>query len=124
MKRLGLALLFSLLIGAATAQVGGLMFPGPGTFATSGGGGRTCTDDTASTNFLARTSGLSNTEKDGACNFIKTLEANGLITGNLSGTAGCGTFSGGGGIDAIYLIATGPSGSRLTFESGRGFPGT
>lgn len=40
MKRFGLALLFSLLIGAASAQLnGGLMFPGPGTPHSAGGGG-------------------------------------------------------------------------------------
>lgn len=39
MKRFGLALLFSLLIGAASAQLGGgLMFPGPGTSHSAGGG--------------------------------------------------------------------------------------
>lgn len=38
MKRFSLALLFSLLIGAASAQLsGGLMFPGPGMPAASGG---------------------------------------------------------------------------------------
>jgi hypothetical protein len=109
-------------VSPVSAQLaGGLMFPGPGSPASSGGGGRTCTDDTASTNFLARTSGLSNTEKDGACNFIKTLEANGLITGNLSGAAGCGTFSGGGGIDAIYLIATGSAANAALNVCGTGY---
>jgi hypothetical protein len=39
MKQLGVALLFfSLLVGAAQAQVGGLMFPGPGPRVSSGGG--------------------------------------------------------------------------------------
>src|SRR4051812_44419924 len=39
MKRFSLALLFSLLIGAASAQLsGGLMFPGPGMRASGGGG--------------------------------------------------------------------------------------
>jgi hypothetical protein len=41
--------------------------------ASGGGGGRTCTDDTASGNFLARTSGLSNAEADAYCVLIKGL---------------------------------------------------
>ena len=63
--------------------------------------GRTCTDDTASTNFLARTSGLSNTQKDAYCNLIKGLESDGIITGNLSGATGCGSI-----LDAFYILAT------------------
>lgn len=65
MKRLGLALLFSLLIGAASAQLsGGLMFPGPGTPAASGGG---CSQATA---LIARTSGMSGTEITATTNLI------------------------------------------------------
>lgn len=52
---------------------------------------RACTDDTASTNFLARTSGLTNADKDVLCTLIEFYEANGIITGNLSGAAGCGS---------------------------------
>jgi hypothetical protein len=69
--------------------------------ACAGNGGRTCTDDTASTNFLARTSGLSNTEADAYCNMIKGLETDSIITGNLSGANGCGTV-----IDALWIFAT------------------
>jgi hypothetical protein len=99
-----LTFLIALALISAVAPVnaqlsGGLMFPGPGAPAASGG--RTCTDDTASTNFLARTSGLSNTEKDAYCNLIKGLESDSIITGNLSGAAGCGTV-----LDALYIFAT------------------
>jgi len=72
---------------------------------SSGGGGRTCTDDTASGNFLARTSGLSNTEKDAYCNMIKGLESDGIITGTMnganSGSGACGAL-----VDAIYIPVT------------------
>lgn len=65
MKRLSLAFLFSLLIGAASAQLsGGLMFPGPGTPAASGGG---CSQATA---LIARTSGMSGTEITATTNLI------------------------------------------------------
>lgn len=84
------ALALCVFLSGAHAQIG-LPFPGPGTAHSSGGGGRTCSDDTASTNFLARTSGLSSAQQDRACNLIKTLEAGGIITGNLSGANGCGT---------------------------------
>jgi hypothetical protein len=64
-------------------------------------GGRTCIDDTASTNFLTQFGGSApnyNTGSaryaDAICVFVKALETAGLITGNLSGTNGCGNFTG------------------------------
>jgi hypothetical protein len=99
-----------------SAQLGGgLMFPGPGP-GRGGGGGRTCTDDTASTNFLARTSGLTNATKDAYCNFIKTMETNSLITGNLSGADSCGAP-----FDAIYFPATDNSATSLLNLCGTSF---
>lgn len=103
MKRLILACLLALLGAAASAQ--SIPFPGPGMPAASGGG-RTCVDDTASTNFLARTSGLDNPHKDAYCNFIKGMETDGLITGNLTGASACGPTASTGIFDAIYLIGT------------------
>lgn len=72
--------------------------------AISGGGGRTCTDDAASSNFLARVSGAGNGLQDAYCNFIKGGETDGWITGNLSGAAGCGTT--GTEPDLLYIFAT------------------
>jgi hypothetical protein len=93
--------------GVASAQFSGAEI-GTSGFSVSptiagggGGGGRTCTDDTASTNFLARTSGLSNTEADVYCNMIKGLETDGIITGNLSGAAGCGSV-----LQGLYFTVT------------------
>jgi hypothetical protein len=94
-----LALLF-LWCAPAFAQVP-MTGAGKGTPAAAG---RTCVDDTASTNFLARTSGLNNTEKDAACTLIKALETAGVITGTLSGANGCGTGSGV--LDVLYVPAT------------------
>jgi hypothetical protein len=89
---------------------GGGFNVGLGPFA-SGGGGRTCTDDTASTNFLTRTGGSapnygagSTRYADAICVFIQALETGGLITGNLSGTNSCGAFTGNtGGFDGLWL---------------------
>jgi len=78
--------------------------------------GRACVDDTASTNFLARTTGLSNAEKDAACNLIKGLESDGIITGNLSGAAGCGSI-----LDAFYVVATNSTTNALLNWCGTGF---
>lgn len=65
--------------------------------APSGG----CSPGTAATNFLARTSGLSGTETTAYCNLINGLVTDGIITGNLSGAAGCGSV-----LDALYIVAT------------------
>jgi hypothetical protein len=100
-KLLTLWIALAAIVGISTSSFAqGGMMPGPGTPASSGGG-RTCTDDTASTNFLGRTSGLSNTEKDAYCNMIKGLEADSIITGNLSGATGCGSK-----LDGLYIFAT------------------
>jgi hypothetical protein len=83
--------------------------------APSGGGG--CT---ASANFLARTSGLSGTETSAYQAMICGLVTDGIITGNLSGTAGCGTGS----FDVFYVFATN---NRTTADlniCGTGFTGT
>src|ERR1700722_6049094 len=77
-----------------------------GGVATGGGGGRTCTDDTASTNFLGRTSGLSNALQDDYCNMIKGLESDGLITGTLGSTASCGSTTSASLIDLFYIFST------------------
>jgi hypothetical protein len=101
------------LVSPAFAQVGQIptyLQPAPS------GGGRTCTDDTASTNFLARTSSLTNPTKDAVCNFIKTMGTNSLITGNLSGAASCGSV-----FDAIYLTATDNSATSLLNICGTSF---
>ena len=99
--------LWVLTIGIAQAQFNS--FP-PGVFlghgardGASGGGGRTCTDDTASGNFIARIS-ASNALQDAYCNLIKGGETDGWITGNLSGAAGCGTT--GTEPDLLYIFAT------------------
>jgi hypothetical protein len=55
----------------------------------------------AATNFLARTSGLSATERNAYINLINGLVADGIITGNLSGAAGCGSV-----LDALYILST------------------
>lgn len=84
--------------------------------ASSSGGGRTCTDDTASGNFLARTSGLTNATQDAVCNFIKGMEADSLITGTLSGASSCGSL-----FDAIHLEATDNSATSLLNICGTSF---
>jgi hypothetical protein len=85
--------------------------------------GRTCTDDTASTNFLTRTGGSapnygagSARYADAICTFIKALETASLITGNLSGAAGCG-----GVFDAIYLIKAHTSANAALNICGTGY---
>jgi hypothetical protein len=109
---IALAALIVALVSPVSAQSPLRAFP-PGTFqsraaldATSGGGGRTCTDDTASANFLARTGGSapnhgagSTHYADAICTFIKALETAGLITGNLGSVASCGTI-----LDAVWLL--------------------
>jgi hypothetical protein len=62
----------------------------------SGGGG--CAQ---ATTFLARTSGLSGTEISAYTNLICGLVTDGIITGTLSGAAGCGSV-----LDALYILAT------------------
>jgi hypothetical protein len=63
--------------------------------------GASCTPGTQATNFLARTSGLSGTETTAYCNLINGLVTDGIITGTLSGAAGCGSV-----LDALYIVAT------------------
>src|SRR5216684_5171367 len=53
------------------------------------------------TTFLARTSGLSGNETTAYTTMICGLVTDGIITGNLSGAAGCGTV-----LDALYIFAT------------------
>lgn len=87
MKRLGvvLALCALLFAGRTDAQLaGGLMFPGPGTPASSGGG---CSQ---ATTFLARTSGLSGTETTAYTNLICGLVTDGVWTN----------------LDALWIMAT------------------
>ena len=74
-------------------------------------GGRTCTDDTASTNFLSRTGGTapnygagSARFADAYCTFIKALETAGIITGTLGGVSTSGTTATNGSFDGIYLL--------------------
>jgi hypothetical protein len=106
---------------------GGGFKVGLGPFAS--GGGRTCTDDTASTNFLTRTGGSapnygagSGRYADAICTFIKALETAGLITGNLTGVAGCSTFTGGtGGFDGIWLMKAHTSANAVFNICGTGF---
>lgn len=116
MRILKLSILLSTFVWLAPASAqlsGGMMFPGPGTPATAGGG-RTCTD-TASANFLARTGGSapnygagSTNYADAICNLIKGLEADGLITGTLGGAASCGTL-----LDGLYLLKSSTSANSL-----------
>jgi hypothetical protein len=85
----------------ASAQLsGGLMFPGPGMPASSGGSG--CT---AATNFLARTSGLSGTETTAYTTMICGLVTDGVITGTMNG-ANSGSGACGSTLDALYIFAT------------------
>jgi hypothetical protein len=104
---IALAAIVFAVVSPASAQGfnGGGFNIGLGPFA-SGGGGRTCTDDTASTNFLTRTGGSapnygagSAHYADAICTFIKALETAGLITGTLGSAQSCGTI-----LDAVYLI--------------------
>jgi hypothetical protein len=99
-KLLTLWIALAAIVGISTSSFaqlnGGLMFPGPGTPATSGGAG--CT---AATNFLARTSGLSGTETTAYTTMICGLVTDGVITGNLSGATGCGSV-----LDGLYIFAT------------------
>jgi hypothetical protein len=118
-------------VSPASAQVGGLSFPGPGPRVSSGGGGgRTCTDDTASTNFLIQFGGSApnyNTGSaryaDAICVFVKALETAGLITGNLSGTNSCGAFTGNtGGFDGVWLMKARTSANSLLNVCGTANP--
>lgn len=96
MRRLIAAIIllaFCCAAGAQTNIVGGGLY---GDAKVAGGGG--CT---AATNFLARTSGLSGTETTAYTNLICGLVTDGIITGNLSGAAGCGSV-----LDALYIFAT------------------
>lgn len=94
MKRLGLALAFcALLCGSALAQVG-MPFPGPGGPVAP----PTCSQ---ATTFLARTSGLSTPETNAVTTTICQLVSNGIITGTLSGAAGCGTV-----LQGFYFTVT------------------
>lgn len=83
---------------SSPAHAGSMTLLGAG---SAGVVARTCTDDTATTNFLARTSGLTNPVKDAYCVMIKALESGSIITGNLSGATGCGSV-----LDGIYILAT------------------
>lgn len=93
---------------ACILSIGGVTFAAPPNLTTMGaggpsvaGGGRTCTDGTASANFLARVSGASNNLQDYYCEMINGLVADGTITGNLSGAAGCGAN-----LDGLYIFWT------------------
>jgi hypothetical protein len=127
---IALAAIVVAVVSPVSAQLGGgLMFPGPGSPASSGGGGRTCTDDTASTNFLTRTGGSapnygagSTRYADAICTFIKALETAGLINGNLSGVGSCGAFTGNaGGFDGLWLIKAHTSANAAFNICGTGF---
>lgn len=101
MKRLGgLGLTLFVLLFAAWQSFAQLPLTGAGK-KPAGGGGRTCTDGTASANFLARVSGASNNLQDYYCEMINGLVADGTIDGNLSGAAGCGTN-----LDGLYIFWT------------------
>lgn len=107
-RRLVSVALLGLALFICTAQS---ILPGfpPGVFrgrgaldpAAGGGGGRTCTDGTASANFLARVSSPSDTLADAYCEMINGLVADGTIDGNLSGAAGCGTY-----LNGLYIFWT------------------
>lgn len=81
----------------ASAQFNGC----PGGFCSPAPAAAACTPGTAATNFLARTSGLNATETTAYCELINGLVTDGIITGNLSGAAGCGSV-----LDALYILAT------------------
>jgi hypothetical protein len=88
--------------------------------AISAGGGRTCTDDTASTNFLARLTGSpSNTLKDAYCNAIKYLESVSIITANLSGSVGCSAN-----LDVLVLTTADTQANSLLNICGTSWGGT
>ena len=90
-----LILISLLLCSPALAQVP-MTGAGKGTPATA-----SCSPGTAATNFLARTSGLNGTETTAYCNMINGLVSDGIITGTLSGAAGCGSV-----LDGLYILAT------------------
>src|SRR6266567_9562171 len=60
-----------------------------------------CVPGTPATNFLARTSSLSQAETDATCFLINDLVTAGAITGTLSGARGCGTV-----LENFYFLAT------------------
>jgi hypothetical protein len=74
----------------------------------------------ASANFLARTSGLNGTETTAYQGLICGLVTDGIITGNLSGVAGCGTGS----FDAFYVFATNSQTTANLNICGTGFTGS
>jgi hypothetical protein len=79
--------------------------------AASGSGG--CSQ---ATTFLARTSGLSGTETTAYTAMICGLVSDGIITGSLSGVAGCGTK-----LDALYIFATNTTTTANLNLCGTGF---
>ena len=84
MRRFLAALLALILIIGGQAHAQSLLLRDPLPVVAAGG----CI---AATNFLARTSSLSGTETTAYTNMICGLVTDGVITGNLSGVAGCGT---------------------------------
>ena len=117
MKRFLSTLILLLLVLPASAQV---PMTGGGLGKPAAGGGRSCTDDTASTNFIARLTGSpSNTLLDAYCVLIKGLESDGIITGNLSGTAGCGSV-----LDVLGIFATNTSTNAKLNLCGTNYPFT
>lgn len=73
---------------------------------------------TASTNFLARTS-LTGSDVVNYQDLICGLVNDGVITGNLSGATGCGTY-----FDLLYIFATADSTTALLNLCGTSYSGT
>jgi hypothetical protein len=100
--------LLTFLIALAAVVVGTLASPAitPQQYATmmltgAGRGAPAAGGCSQATTFLARTSGLSGTETIAYTDLICGLVTDGIITGALSGAAGCGTV-----LDGIYILAT------------------
>jgi hypothetical protein len=98
----------AVIAAAPASSFGQMMFFQPSYLQPAPGGGSTCSDDTASANFLARTGGSapnygadSTRYADAICTFIKALETAGIITSGatLGGATSCGTIA-----DVVYLL--------------------